>query len=109
MLLFRASDVYQPDQSPAALQALTVKMMDWVGYITERGLHVSSEKFKRTGKQVIGANKTIAEQPFGTGKDIIGGITIVLARDFNEAVEIAKACPILETNAGIEIRPIQSV
>jgi hypothetical protein len=33
----------------------------------------------------------------------------VQAKDINEAVEIAKGCPILESNANIEVRPIQKM
>jgi hypothetical protein len=109
ILLFRGSNVYQSDQSPEALQALTIKMMNWLDKLSENGKHFASERFHRTGKQVNGTNKMIIDNPFGDDKEIIGGCTIVLAKDFNGAVEIAKACPILETNATIEIRAIQSV
>lgn len=109
ILLFRGSDIYQPAQSPEALEALTVKMMDWVGSLSAKGLHVASEKLQRNGKQVAGTKKTIADIPFGEYKEIIGGCTIVLAKDLDQAVEIAKACPILESNANIEVRPLQSV
>jgi len=109
ILLFRGSDVYEQNQSPKALEALTVKMIDWVGDLVKNGKHVSSEKWQRAGKKVSGTMKIVTDNPFGETREIIGGCTIVLANDFNEAVEIAKACPILETNASIEVRPIQSV
>src|SRR5688572_4413975 len=109
MLLFRGSDVYQPGQSPEALEALTHKMMDWVSDLSKNGMHVSSERLKRSGKQVSGSLKILTDNPFGEGREVIGGCTIVQAKDFNEAVEIAGMCPILETNATIEIRPILSM
>jgi hypothetical protein len=109
ILLFRGSDVYQKDQSPEALQQLTVKMIDWVTKLVKNGLHVSSEKFQQSGKQVNGTKHTVTDKPFGEAKDVIGGCTIVRARNIGEAVEIARSCPILETNANIEIRLIQTV
>ena len=108
-LFFRGSDVYQPDQSPEALQALKVKMMDWLTDLTVSGLHDSSVPLQPIGKQVNGISQTIIEQPYGIGRDILGGCTIVLAKSFDEAVEIAKACPILETHAIIEVRPLQII
>ncbi|MGC4102461.1 YciI family protein [Ferruginibacter sp.] len=108
IFLFRGSEVYEPSQPPEALQALTVKMLDWVADLIKKGKHVSSEKLKRAGKKVNGAMKIVNDNPF-EAQEIIGGCTIVLAKDFDEAVEIAKACPILHTNATIEIRQIQSV
>src|SRR6187399_2178815 len=107
MLVFRGSDVYERDQSPKALEALSAKMMDWVGNLVGKGIHVASEKLQRTGKQVLGLKKTVTENPFGEDKEIIGGCTIVLAKDYAEALDIANACPILESNASIEIRQIQ--
>lgn len=109
MLLFRGSEVYQPDQSPEALQVLTQKMMGWLGDLSGKGMHMTSERLKRTGKQVSGAKKTLTDLPFGDEREVVGGCTIVQARDIHEAVEIAKRCPILETNATIEIRPILSI
>jgi hypothetical protein len=109
MLLFRGSDVYQPGQSPEALQALKQKMIHWVVDLSEKGMHVASEPLEPTGKQVSGKKKVLTDGPFGEGKEIIGGCTIVQAKDINEAVEIAKGCPILASNANIEVRPLQKV
>lgn len=109
MLLFRGSDVYQPGESPEALQALKEKMIHWVVDLSQKGIHVSSEPLEPDGKHVTGAKKTVTNSPFGEPKAIIGGCTIVLAKDINEAVNIAKGCPILESNADIEVRPIQKV
>lgn len=109
ILLFRGSDVYQPNQSLEALQTLTIKMIDWLGVLSKTGKHVASERLHRSGKQVSGTTKTVTDISFGEAKEVLGGCTIVLAKNLNEAVEIAKACPILETNANIEVRLIQSV
>jgi hypothetical protein len=56
MMLFRDSEVYLAGQSPDALQVLTQKMMSWVGEMSEKGIHLSSEKLKRTG-QLIKASR----------------------------------------------------
>jgi hypothetical protein len=109
MLLFRGSDVYLPGQPPEALEALKQKMFDWVVDLNKKGAHVASEPLQPTGKHVGGAKKIVTDAPFGQAKEIIGGSTIVLAEDINEAVELAKGCPILESNANIEVRPIQKV
>lgn len=109
MLLFRGSDVYQAGQSPEALQMLKEKMIHWVMDLSQKGIHVDSEPLEPTGIQVNGAKQTVTNSPFGEPKGVIGGCTIVLANDINEAVKIAKGCPILESNANIEVRPIQKV
>jgi hypothetical protein len=107
MLLFRGSDVYQPGQSAEALQALKQKLIHWVIDLSNAGVHVASEPLEPIGKQVSGAKKIVTDGPYGEGREIIGGCTIVLAKNMEEAVEIARGCPILESNATIEVRPIQ--
>jgi len=109
MLLFRGSDVYQSGQPPEALQALKQKMIHWVVDLSKKGIHVASEPLEPTGKHVNGVKKTVTDAPFGKEKEVIGGCTIVQAKDINEAIEIAKGCPILGSDANIEVRPIQKV
>ena len=109
MLLFRGSDVYQPGQSPESQQTLKQKMLHWVGDLSKKGVHVNSEPLQPTGKHVSGAKKIVTDAPFGGVKEIIGGCTIVQAKDIDEAVEIAKGCPILESNANVEVRPVQKM
>jgi hypothetical protein len=109
MFLFRGSDVYQPGGSPEAVQALKQKLIHWVVDLAEKGIHVASEPLEPMGRQVSGIKKIMTDGPFGEGREIIGGCTIIQARDIDEAAEIAKGCPILASNANIEIRPIQNV
>ena len=109
MLLFRGSDAYQPGESPETLQSLKQKMLQWVVELSFQGVHVASEPLEPTGRQVGGTKNAMTDGPFGQGREVIGGCTIVKARDLDAAVEIAKACPILTSNASIEVRPIQKV
>src|SRR5258706_3559313 len=109
MLLFRGSDVYQPGQSAEALQTLKQEIIHWLTDLSIKGTHVASEPLETTGKRVYGAKKTVTDGPFGETKEIVGGCTIVQAKDIDEAIEIAKGCPILESNASIEVRPIQQM
>lgn len=109
MLLFRGSEVYQPEQSPEALLALKEQMMDWVGDLISTRTHVASEPLTQQGVQVYGADKAITNTPFGAPAGVIGGCTIIQAINIAAAVEIAKSCPILATNANIEIRPIENL
>jgi len=81
MLLFRGSDVYQPGQTPEALQALKQKLIHWVGDLSKKGVHVASEPLEPAGKQVSGTKKTVTDSPFGEGREIIGGCKGLLDHD----------------------------
>jgi hypothetical protein len=109
ILLFRGSDIYLPDQSPEAYEKLAAKMFSWLADLSERGMHLSSEQFSRSGKQISGSGKLTSDKPFGSHSEIIGGYTILQATDIDQALQAAMLCPILETNGNIEVRPIQGV
>ena len=47
--------------------------------------------------------------PFVEGKEEVGGYLIVSAKDLNEAVALAKGCPIFENNGTVEVRPIEHI
>jgi len=38
---------------------------------------------------------------------VIGGYSVVEAKDLDHAAELAKGCPILEVGGSVEVRPIQ--
>jgi hypothetical protein len=48
----------------------------------------------------------ISDGPFAEAKDLIGGFTLVLAKDIGEAAELSKGCPIFLAGGGVEVRPI---
>src|SRR5207248_10168843 len=61
---------------------------------------------ERAGKLVKGKQRTITDGPYAESKDIIGGYTLVEAKDLAEAVELSKGCPILEGGGVVEVRPV---
>ena len=62
---------------------------------------------ERTGKIVSGKNgRIVADGPFAESKEAIGGYFLLQVDDLDEAVEIAKDCPVLEYGSTVEVRPI---
>jgi hypothetical protein len=44
---------------------------------------------------------------FAESKDLVGGYTLIEARDLAQAVELSKGCPIFEAESAVlEVRPI---
>jgi hypothetical protein len=82
---------------------------NWMGGLAEKGIFVGADPLQRTGMQVSGTKKVVTDGPFIEAKEMIGGYVIVTAKDINEAVEIAKGCPIFEENGKLEVRPIQKM
>ena len=60
-------------------------------------------------KVLHGKQKAVTDGPFAELKDIVGGFTIVIADDLEQAVDLAKGCPIFEDDGIVEVRPILEV
>jgi len=58
---------------------------------------------------VRGQNKTVTDGPFTEAKDLVGGFTLVEARDIDQAVELSRGCPIFEGGGSVEVRPIMKM
>jgi hypothetical protein len=53
-----------------------------------------------------GDGTVTTDGPFAETKEALGGFYIVQARDLDEALELAAACPGLKYGASIEVRPV---
>jgi hypothetical protein len=86
------------------------RWMAWFKQLGENGhLKNPGHPLERTGKLVKGKQKTVTDGPFAESKDIVGGYTIVEARDLEQAVELSKGCPIFEREGMVEVRPIMPI
>src|SRR5687768_9759738 len=110
MFLFRGGDGTTLEKSSQAWKNHMQKWMVWMGELAESGQLIGAQPLDIDGRQVTGKKKVVTDGPFLEGKEMIGGYLMCKAADFDEAVEIAKGCPILEFDDGhIEIRQIQEL
>jgi len=96
--------------SPEQMQQTMKKWMDWKDTL-EKNDHVKQfgERLDGTGKVVRGKAKAVTDGPFVEVKDFIQGYMLVEAKDLDQAVELAKGCPVLESDGTVEIRPFVSI
>jgi hypothetical protein len=110
LFLFRGGDGRTVQQSPEKWQAHMQKWMQWMGELSQHGKLVSAQPLNATGKKIEGSKKIVTDGPFMEGKEMVGGYLICKAGTYDEAVDIAKGCPILEFNDGtVEVREIQEL
>jgi len=86
------------------------KWMAWLKELAGKG-HIKDQgqPLERTGKLVRGKQKTVTDGPFAEAKDVVGGYTLIEARDLQQAVELSKGCPILEVDGEVEVRPVMKL
>lgn len=96
--------------SPEQMQKVMEKWMAWFKELAEKG-HIKDRglPLERAGKLVAGGKKTVTDGPFAEAKDVVGGYTLIEARDLEQAVELSKGCPILEREGMVEVRPVMQI
>ena len=57
---------------------------------------------------VKGNQKIVTDGPYAEAKDVVGGFSVIEAKDLAQAAEISKGCPILEVGGSVEVRPLNS-
>ena len=96
--------------SPERMQQTMQKWMAWLKELGEKGhLKDQGQPLERTGKLVKGRQKTVTDGPFPEAKDIVGGYTLIEARDLAQAAELSKGCPIFESDGAVEVRPVMKI
>lgn len=97
-------------RSPERMQQTMQKWMAWFKDLAEKG-HIKDrgQPLEGGGKLVRGRQKTVTDGPFAEAKDVIGGFTLIEARDLGQAVELAKGCPIFEVEGAVEVRPVRKL
>jgi len=100
----------QTGRSPEQAQQMMQKWMAWFKELAENG-HVKDrgQPLERAGKLVNGKRKIVTDGPFAEAKDLVGGYTLILAKDLDEAAELSKGCPILEVDGQVEVRPVMKL
>jgi hypothetical protein len=89
--------------SPEQMQAAIKPFQDWIGSIAAQNKLVAPPKRWETNGRVIKGN-SVTNGPYAEIKESVGGIILIRAVDYDEAVEIAKGCPILDWGATVEVR-----
>ena len=94
--------------SPERAQQSMQKWRSWLQDLTAKGqLKSPGQPLDDPGKVV--RKKLVTDGPYVETKDVIGGYSIIEARDLDQAATIASGCPILEGGGNVEVRPVRKM
>lgn len=79
------------------------RFMDWAKEISNG--RINGSRFKQEGMVVSGEKGEIASG-ITFGSDTVGGYLIIDADNYDEAVGLARHCPIFENGGKVEIREL---
>ena len=95
--------------SPEQIQQTMQKWVTWMQGLAEKGhLKDRGHPLEAAGKLVNGRSKNVTDGPYAE-KDLVGGYSLIEARDLAQATELSKGCPILERDGSVEVRPIMQM
>ncbi|KQX15553.1 YciI family protein [Flavobacterium sp. Root420] len=105
VLIFRRDfSTKETQPSPQELQDSLKLWQDWLGGIAAQDkLAKPLQRWDGAGK-IVTTNKSVINGPYAEIKESIGGLIMIKAADYDEAVAIANGCPILDLGGNVEIR-----
>lgn len=106
MLLFRADYGNMQQSSKEEWQAVAKKWKDWTDGISAQGKWGSSGMQLSPEGKVVKSDRVITDGPYTEIKEMIVSFCTIKAESKEEAAEISKGCPILESGGSVEVREI---
>ena len=93
--------------SPEQMEIWMDQTMQWINGMAARNKFVSGTGLLFEGARTVWPENELTEGAFGKSKETIGGIIVVKAGSFEEAVEFARGCPVLQGKGNsVEVRKI---
>ncbi len=110
MLFIRSEEEPKANLSPEQLQQHIEKVGGYIKSLMEKGQMKSAQPLEMEGKILSYKNGKIIDGPYNETKEIISGYYHLLAKDLDEAIEIAKQDPRFEEGIWrVEVRPVKVV
>jgi len=97
--------------SPEQQQKHVEKAAAYIGNLVNEGKLKGAQPLEPEGNIIANTDGSWKDGPFNEVKEVIAGYFLILAKDIQEAIAIAKANPIFEDKlkARIEVRPVRMV
>ena len=103
MLLFRNNEAAR-EMTPEQFQEIGKKWWAWRQKLeSQKKIASTGNRLSKRGR-VIKTNNVVTDGPYAEIKEVLAGFMVIFAEDFNEAVAIAKECPIILSGGNVEIR-----
>jgi hypothetical protein len=109
VLLLHDAGAFPSDISPEEIQKIIERYVAWRRKVQQGGREVIGHKLRDgEGRLLRGAvgSPAVTDGPYAEATEVVGGLFIVDAASYDEAVSLARDCPHLDFGP-IEIREVQ--
>lgn len=90
--------------SAKEFEAVNKQWQGYIGGIAGQGIFVGTQRLDQAGS-IVHPDGTITGA-ISEGKGLIVGTLTLKANNLDEAIELAKGCPILAMGGSVEVRPV---
>jgi hypothetical protein len=111
MLLLGGADLDKRSGNASIAPMMFERFASWLTSVRESGRYVDSHKLHdQTGARLTVRGGQVVEGPFMETKEAVGGVVVVQAASLEEAIAIARECPVFSLqNGNIEVRVVEEV
>jgi len=107
ILLLKGINQQLEHNSPEELQTLFEKYDTWVEDIRAEGKLKQAQKLLDDVRHEVSFRQgQVTDGPFAETKETIGGYFVVETSTMQEAIEIARTCPVVTHGGSVELREI---
>ena len=109
VLLLHDAGRFDPNMSPEQMQAIVQRYVAWRAKVQANGRAVTGHKLHDGHGRVMqgaGPSLKVTDGPYAEAREVIGGLFVIEAMNYDEVVELSKDCPHLEFGS-IEIREVE--
>ena len=107
VLIFRNSmnEGFKP--SPEQMQQVLTDWMNWIGSIAAQDkLADKGNRLSMSEAKTVKPGEVVTDGPYTEVKEFINGYIVVKTSTIDEAVSLAKECPILNIGGHVEVRKV---
>ena len=106
MFIYWGGDGGTTPPSPEEFQKVLAKWGAWVEKYMRTGQMIPGGDALNPGGRLVHPTGKVTDGPYPESKEIVGGYSLVDVKNYDEAVAIAKECPVLESGGFVEIREL---
>lgn len=109
LFIYRAETDNRNAPSPEEMQANMGRWMDWLGNIAAQNKLIDKGNRLHADGKVVKPNNMVTDGPYTEVKENVGGYSLIKAGSIEEAVEIAKGCPVFVYGGSVEVRELNTM
>jgi len=106
LLIFRTDYNVIQQRSEDQAEANMKQWMDWLGDISSKNKLIDRGNRLDNSGRLVKPNDVVTNGPYSDIKESIGGYSLIKADNYEDAVAMAKGCPVLKMGGNVEVREI---